>query len=102
MGAIFDHHKQRAKHDKETDGGSGGRPDKRKKKGRWCHDDMLVVAAGQKGRKPLTEEATDHFKQMLEAPCPNHRYPVRHAYKECRLLKKFLCMEVSSEKGPKP
>lgn len=63
---------------------------------------MLVVAASQKGRKPLTEEATDHFKQMLEAPCPNHRYPVWHAYKECGLLKKFLCMEVSSEKGPKP
>jgi hypothetical protein len=27
---------------------------------------------------------------MLEGPCPNHAYPVKHAYKDCRLMKKFL------------
>lgn len=55
MGAIFDHHKQKVKHDKEPDGGIGGRLDKRKKKGRRRHTDMLVAVAVQKGRNFSTE-----------------------------------------------
>jgi hypothetical protein len=27
---------------------------------------------------------------MLEGPFPNHAYPVKHAYKDCGLMKKFL------------
>jgi hypothetical protein len=50
--------------------------------------DMLVATTCQKGRKPPNEEAIDHFEKLLEAPCPNHHYPVWHAYKDCRLLKK--------------
>lgn len=74
---IFDHRKQSPKHDKELDGGTGGQPDKRNKKDTRRHDDMLVAATSQKGRKPSTEEAIDHFEEMLEAPCPNHRFPRR-------------------------
>lgn len=51
---------------------------------------MLVATVGQKGWKPPTEEATDHFEKPLEIPCPNHRYSVRHAYKDYGLLRKFL------------
>jgi hypothetical protein len=51
---------------------------------------VLVATTGQNGRKPTTKEATDHFEKLLKAPCPNHRYPVRHAYKDCGLLRKFL------------
>jgi hypothetical protein len=27
---------------------------------------------------------------MLEGPCLNHGYPIKHAYKNCGLIKKFL------------
>lgn len=89
MGLIFDHRKQSPKHDKELDGGTSGQPDKRNKKDTRRRDDMLVAATGQKGRKPSIEEAIDHFEEMLEAPCPKHRFPVWHAYKDGGLLRKF-------------
>lgn len=68
VGAIFNHRRQKAKHDKEPDEGFGGRANKRKKN-KWRHDGMLVATTGQKGRRPLTEEATNHFEKLLEAPC---------------------------------
>jgi hypothetical protein len=39
---------------------------------------------------------------MLEAPCLNHCYPIRHAYKDCGLLRKFLSKEVSSRRATEP
>jgi hypothetical protein len=42
---------------------------------------MLVAIGGQKGRKIPTKEATNYFEKLLEAPCPNHRHLVQHAYK---------------------
>jgi hypothetical protein len=63
---------------------------------------MLVATMGQKVRKPLIEEVTNHFEKMLESPCPNHRYPIRHAYKGCRLLRKFLSKEVPSGRALEP
>jgi hypothetical protein len=63
---------------------------------------MLIAATSQTERRPPTEETTDHFKKLLEAPCLNHRYLVRHAYKDCGLLKKFLSKEIPSERGPEP
>ena len=26
----------------------------------------------------------------MESPCTNHAYPVKHLYKDCELLKRFL------------
>jgi hypothetical protein len=63
---------------------------------------MLVAAAGQKGRKPPNEEATNHFYKMLEAPCSNHHYPVQRAYKDCGLLRNFLSREASSGRCLEP
>jgi hypothetical protein len=51
---------------------------------------MLVVVADSKGKKLLTEEATIHFEKMPKAPYTSHYYFDRHAYKDCRLLRKFL------------
>jgi hypothetical protein len=98
VGAIFDHHRQKVKRDKEPDGGSRGRPNKRKKDKRR-RDEMLVATMGQKRKRPPTEEATDHFEKLLEAPCSNHRYPVRRAYKDCGLLRKFMSKGTPPEKG---
>lgn len=45
--------------------------------------------ADRKGKAPA-REVPDHFEKLWNGPCPNHQYPVRHAYKDCSLLKKFL------------
>ena len=32
----------------------------------------------------------DHFDKLLEGPCPNHAFPVKHMYKDCSLMKRFF------------
>jgi hypothetical protein len=49
-----------------------------------------VAATECKGKKASTEGTLDHFRKMLKGPCLNHAYPVKHAYKDCGLMKKFL------------
>jgi hypothetical protein len=46
---------------KEPDGGTNRQLEKRKKKDKQQHDDMLVTATGQKGMNLSTKEATEHF-----------------------------------------
>lgn len=100
VGAIFDHRKKRAKRDKEVDGGTNGQPKKRKKKEKRRHNDMLVAATGQKGRKLSTKDVADHFETILKAPCPNHTcYPVHHSYKDCGLLKRHCLGGAMSPRG---
>ena len=48
------------------------------------------------GQKP-TEGTPSHFEKLLEGPYPNHAFPVKHLYKDCVLLKRFL--SESSNKG---
>ena len=31
-----------------------------------------------------------HFHELMESPCTNHDYPVKHLYKDCQLLKCLL------------
>ena len=31
-----------------------------------------------------------HFHELMESPCTNHDYPVKHLYKDCQLLKRLL------------
>lgn len=102
VGAIFDHRKKKAKHDKELDEGFGGWPDKRKTKDMRWHDEVLVAVVGQKGRRPLVEEAIDHFEKLLEVPCPNHRYLVWHVYRDYKMLRKFLRKEAPPRKWSNP
>jgi hypothetical protein len=49
-----------------------------------------MAAVERKGKKLPTEGTPDHFKKMLEGPSLNHDYPIKHAYKDCKLMKKFL------------
>jgi hypothetical protein len=49
-----------------------------------------VAAVERKSKKAPVEGTLDHFEKMLEGPCPNHAYHVKHAYKDCGLMKKFL------------
>jgi hypothetical protein len=58
--------------------------------GKQWSGDSLVATAERKGKKVPAEGASDHFEKMLEGPYPNHAYPIKHAYMDCGLMKKFL------------
>jgi hypothetical protein len=88
VGAIFDRAHGKAKRDEDAGEGASNRL-KKKKKSKQQFEDSLVVAAERKGKKASTEGALNHFEKMLEGPCPNHAYPVKHAYKDCGPMKFF-------------
>ena len=56
-----------------------------------------MAAADHKGGQKPTEGAPNHFKKMLEGPCLNHTFPVKHLLKDWSLMQKFL--SGSSNKG---
>jgi hypothetical protein len=89
VGAIFDHARGKAKQDEDASEGTSNRLNKKKRSKLWSGD-LLVAAAERKGKRASTEGALDHFEKMLKGPCPNHAYPIKHAYKDYRLMKKFL------------
>ena len=35
----------------------------------------------------------------MDGPCTNHAYPIKHLYKECELLKRFLRQAGGSKEG---
>ena len=35
----------------------------------------------------------------MESPCTNHAYPVKHVYKDCELLKRFLRQASKPKEG---
>ena len=50
---------------------------------------MLVATADHAGTQPQ-QDPLGHFHQLMESPCTNHDYPVKHLYKDCQLLKCLL------------
>ena len=50
---------------------------------------MLVVVADHAGKQPQ-QGLPDHFGKLMDSPCTNHAYPIKHLYKDCELLKRFL------------
>ena len=52
--------------------------------------DLLVAVADRKGgRKPM-EGTPNHFEKLLERPCLNHAFLVKHLLKDCNLMWRFL------------
>ena len=49
----------------------------------------MATADRKGGRKP-TEGTPNHFEKLLERPCPNHAFPIKHLYKDYGLMKWFL------------
>ena len=49
----------------------------------------MVVVADRTGKQPQ-QGLPDHFNKLMDRPCTNHAYPVKHLYKDCELLKRFL------------
>ena len=41
------------------------------------------------GRKP-TEGTPNHLEKLLEGPCPNHAFLVKHLLEDCSLMRRFL------------
>ena len=35
----------------------------------------------------------------MDSPCTNHAYPIKHLYKDCELLKRFLRQAGMPKKG---
>ena len=49
-----------------------------------------MAAAGCKGGQKPTEGNPNHFKKLLEVPCPNHAFPIKHLLKDYGLMRQFL------------
>ena len=49
-----------------------------------------MAAADRKGGRKPTEGTLNHFKKLLEGPCPNHAFPIKHLYKDYSLMRRFL------------
>ena len=77
-----------AKQDEDVDEGTSNRPNKKKNK-QWREGSLVATADRKGGRKP-TEGTPNHFKKLLEGPCPNHAFLIEHLYKDCLILKRFL------------
>ena len=54
---------------------------KRKNK-RQRREDTLMATADRKGSLKPMEGTPNHFKKLLEGPCSNHAFPVKHLYKD--------------------
>ena len=87
VGAIVDRLKGKAKRDEDAGKGASNHPIKKNKQRRGG---SLVAAVDRKGGRKPTEGTLDHFEKLLEGPCPNHAFPVKHLYKDCGLMKRFL------------
>ena len=62
------------------------RDGKNKRKRRPPQGHKAAAAEQQERRQPRN----DHFKQLLEKPCTNHGFPVKHKFKDCDLMKRLL------------
>ena len=49
----------------------------------------MVAVADRMGKQPQ-QGLPDPFNELMESPCTNHAYPVKHLYKDYKLLKRFL------------
>ena len=90
IGAVFNGgwDKGKAKH-KDQDEGPSMQRGKNKKDRRRLANSTLVTVADRVGKQPQ-QGLPNHFNKLMDSPCTNHAYPVKHIYKDCELLKCFL------------
>ena len=89
VGAIFDRLEGKARQDEGAGEGTSNRSAKRKNK-KQRREDLLVATADRKGGRKSVEGTPNHFEKLLEGPCPNHAFPVKHLLKDCNLMRRFL------------
>ena len=59
---------------------------------------MLVAVANRAGKQPQ-QGLPDHFNKLMDGPCTNNAYPVKHLYKDCELLERFLRLAGGPKEG---
>jgi hypothetical protein len=68
---------------------------KKKKNDKHHRDNNFVAVVEHKASRPKGNQGKpaptrDHFKRLLDAPCPHHEVPVKHTLRECRLMKNYI------------
>ena len=86
---IFDLLEGKARQDKGISEGTSNHSTKRKNK-KQQHEDSLMATADRKGGRKPTEGTPNHFEKLLEGPCPNHAFPIKHLLKDYSLMRRFL------------
>ena len=86
IGAIFDCNKGKAKSEESTTGEGASDCFNRKKNKKEPRGSLIVVAECKGGRAPDTYPP-DFFEIKLEGSCQNHVYPIKHADKDCSLIR---------------
>ena len=81
--------KGKAKRMDQDEGPSTQRGKKNKKDWHRLDNTVLVATTDRMGKQPQ-QGLPDHFNKLMDSPCTNHAYPVKHLYKDCELLKCFL------------
>ena len=49
----------------------------------------MVATVDHTGKQPQ-QDPPGHFHELMDSPCTNHAYPVKHFYKDYKLLKRLL------------
>jgi hypothetical protein len=75
--------------------GTSSRFKKKKKNDKRRRDDNFIAAveckmSRPKGNPTKPAPSRDHFKRLLDAPCPRHEVPIKHTLRECRLMKNYV------------
>ena len=83
------HDKAKAKRQDQDKGPSTQRGKRNRKDHRQPVNFALVAVANHAGTQPQ-QDPLGHFHDLMESPCTNHDYPVKHLYKDCQLLKRLL------------
>ena len=91
VGAVFSEgwDKVKAKCADQDEGPSTQRDKKNKKDRRRSDNTMMVAVADRTGKQPQ-QGLPNHFNKLMDSPCTNHAYSVKHLFKDCELLKHFL------------
>jgi hypothetical protein len=68
---------------------------KKKKNDKRCRDDNLDAVMERKASRPKGNPTKhglpkDHFEKLLDASFPHHEVPVKHARKDCWLIKNYI------------
>ena len=58
----------------------------------------MAVVADRTGKQPQ-KGLPDHFNKLMDSPCTNHAYTVKHLNKDCELLKRFLRQASGPKEG---
>jgi hypothetical protein len=94
--------------------GTSSRFKKKKKNVKRHRDDNLVTAVEHKASRPKGKPSKpgppkDHFEKLLDVLCPHHKVPVKHALKDCRLIKNYVndtlkprAVDPPKKAGPSP